>query len=85
MGVGINQIAKMTENPFMSSLNICPEVRYIKGVGQVQYLPSAPHHHPISQLIRIDISCKDDVTVILLLGIVYFMGARRNSSILKFT
>jgi hypothetical protein len=33
-----------------------------------------PHHHPISYLVR-GFSLKDDVTVILLLSVLYFMGA----------
>jgi hypothetical protein len=39
------------------------------GMSIEQRLPPPPHHHHIFQLIRVDISSKDDVTVILLLGI----------------
>ncbi len=34
---------------------------------------SPPHHHPISQLIPVDISLKDDVTVNFLLGISFMV------------
>jgi len=45
--ITIKQISEVEENPFMSSLNICPERGW---GGRSDTSPS--HHHPISQLIR---------------------------------
>ncbi len=70
----MKKISAVEGKPFTSSLNIFPEAR--KRGGGVTSPP--PRHRPISQMIR----GKDDVTVILLLGI-SFMEA--NQSIQQFS
>jgi hypothetical protein len=58
----------MEEKPFTSSLNICPGKLLHKGVGVGEVTPPPHYHHPVSHPVSVDISFKDDVTVILLLG-----------------
>jgi hypothetical protein len=57
----IQYIFEMVEKLFTSSLNICT-----KRDGNAYPPPSTPHYFPAEPL---DISLKDDVTVILLLGV----------------
>jgi len=65
----IKQISELEEKPFTSSLNICPETKPLQkgmGAGGVAPFPFNPALFPSC---FVNISFKDDVTVILLLGV----------------
>ncbi len=60
----MKQASEVDEKRFTSSYNICQE----KG-GGVRVTPPPLFQHPISQLIREYFIFRDDVSVILLLGV----------------
>jgi hypothetical protein len=65
----MKQMSEQEDKPLTSSLNICQK-RALEGGGlSIPPSPSPPPYFPAYPL---DISFKDDVTVILLLG-VFFM------------
>ncbi len=68
---------ELEENPFTSSLNICPEACSRKGwYGRINTTPSPPPPRATT-LFRswsVDVAFKDDVTVILLHGFIQCFG-----------
>jgi hypothetical protein len=66
----MKQISEVEGKPFTSSLNICPEKPALERGGGGRSNASPLFHHPVS--LSVDISLRDDVSVILLLG-VFFM------------
>jgi hypothetical protein len=70
----MKQISEVEEKPFTSSLNISPEACCSKGVGAGGVTPPPPPlYRPNSQLIPCIFNKKDDITVILLLGVSFMV------------
>ncbi len=70
----MNQISEMEEKPFRSSVNIYPEDCCREGVGAGGVTP-LPLITTLIPSCSVDISFKDDVTVILLLAVSFMVAS----------
>ncbi len=81
----MKQISEEEEKPLTSSLNICSEAcsTVERGGGRAEYRPP-PYQRPLFPSLFVNISLKDDVTVILLLSIsIYYFKSERLAEIKK--
>ncbi len=70
----LKQTSEMEEKQFMSSLKICPESAVGMGRDGVGGEPLSPLSTTLFSSWSVNVSFKDDVTVILLLGVSFTFG-----------